>query len=225
MTNFSNDQVSILLVDDHEVLRSGLRALLEHEKDLRIVGEAGTGAQAITLAETMTPDVIVLDLGLPDVNGLEVIRIIRGRNADIRIVVLSMFCQREFVVPAIEAGCNAYVPKSSTHTSLIQAIRSVLAGESYLHPVAATALMGSIQGDDSESAQFAALSEREQDVIRLAAQGFTSREIGEELLIGSKTVETYRARASEKLGIEHRSDLIKFAVRAGLLDDFRNSIS
>lgn len=224
MTDSPIDQVRILLVDDHEVLRSGLRSLLEHEPDLRIVGEAGTGAQAIALAESLTPDVIVLDLGLPDVNGLEVIRTIRRRNTNIRIVVLSMFCQREFVVPAIEAGCDGYVPKSSTHTSLIQAIRSVLAGECYLHPTAATALVGSIQDDQSESAQFAALSQREQDVIRLAARGFTSREIGETLMIGSKTVETYRQRACEKLGIEHRSGLIKFAVRAGLLDDFRSSI-
>ncbi|MBP7964572.1 MAG: response regulator transcription factor [Caldilineaceae bacterium] len=214
--------VRILLVDDHEVLRAGLRALLEHEADLKVVGEAGTGAQAIALADTLGPDVMVLDLGLPDISGLEVIRAIRRDNTTVRIVVLSMHSRREYVVPAIEAGCDGYVPKSATHTSLLQAIRSVLAGEGYLHPTAAKALMGSIQDDRSETAQFEALSEREQDVIRLTVQGFTSREIGEKLDIGSKTVETYRQRATEKLQIEHRSGLIKFAVRAGLLDDFKS---
>jgi len=170
---------------------------------------------------TDTP--ILLDLGLPDISGLEVIRTIRQHNTSVRIVVLSMHSRREYVVPAIEAGCDGYVPKSSTHTSLLQAIRSVLAGEGYLHPTAAKALMGSIQDTQSESAQFEALSEREQDVIRLTAQGFTSREIGEKLDISSKTVETYRQRATEKLQIENRSGLVKFAVRAGLLDDFKSS--
>lgn len=215
--------VRILLVDDHEVLRNGLRALLEHETDLQVVGEAGTGAQAIALAKTVAPDVMVLDLGLPDINGLEVIRAIRQHNSNLRIVVLSMYSRREFVMPAIEAGCDGYVPKSATHTSLLQAIRTVLTGERYLHPTAATVLINSIKDDQSEAAQFAALSEREQDVLRLAVQGFTSREIGEKLIISSKTVETYRQRAMEKLGIEHRSGLVKFAVRAGLLDDFKRS--
>ena len=133
-----------------------------------------------------------------------------------------MYSRREFVVPAIEAGCDGYVPKSSTHTSLLQAIRTVLGGERYLHPTAATALISAIKDEESETAQFAALSEREQDVLRLTAQGFTSREIGDKLIISSKTVETYRQRAMEKLNLEHRSALIKFAVRAGLLDDFKS---
>ena len=222
MTESSLASVRILLVDDHEVLRAGLCALLENEADLKVVGQASTGAQAIALADSLGPDVIVLDLGLPDISGLEVIRAIRQHNTAVGIVVLSMYSRREYVVPAIEAGCDGYVPKSATHTSLLQAIRSVLAGECYLHPAAATALMGSIQDHHSESAQFEALSEREQDVIRLTAQGFTSREIGEKLDIGSKTVETYRQRATEKLQIEHRSGLVKFAVRAGLLDDFKS---
>ncbi len=223
MTQTSHNPVRILLVDDHNVLRDGLRALLENEPDLRVVGEAGTGAQAIALAHTLQPDVVVLDLGLPDMSGIDVIRAIRLAQTALRIVVLSMYSQREFVVPAIEAGCDGYVPKSSAHTSLLQAIRTVLTGERYLHPTAATALIGSLRDHQSESAQFAALSEREQDVLRLTAQGFTSREIGETLIISAKTVETYRQRAMEKLGIEHRSDLVKFAVRAGLLDDFKRN--
>lgn len=211
----------ILLVDDHKVLRDGLRALLEIEPDLRVVGEAGTGAVAIELCRTLAPDLMILDLSLPDMSGLEVIRAVRREKTAVRIIVLSMHSRREFVAPAMDAGCDGYVPKSATHTSLHQAIVAVLAGERYLHPTAATALLGAKREAQSESAQFAALSEREQDVIRLSAQGFTSRDIAEKLNLGSKTVETYRQRGMEKLGLENRSALVRFAVRAGLLDGFR----
>lgn len=213
--------VRVLLVDDHKVLRDGLRVLLEQEADLRVVGEAGTGRQALELVQQLAPDLMVLDLGLPDMAGLDVVRALRQQGNAVKIVILSMFTRREYVVPVIEAGCDGYVPKSATHTSLLQAIRTVLAGERYLHPSAAGALMTAVKDAKSEAEQFAALSEREQDVIRLTALGFASREIAEKLLIGSKTVETYRQRAMEKLGLEHRSALIKFAVRAGLLDDFK----
>lgn len=214
--------VRILLVDDHKVLRDGLRVLLESEDDLRVVGEAGTAAQAIADARSLQPDVIVMDLGLPDMSGIDAIRAIRAHDPAARIVVLSMYSRREFVVPAIEAGSDGYVPKSATHTSLLQAIRTVLRGERYLHPTAATVLIDAFTDDASEAAQFASLSEREQEVIRLAVQGFTSREIGDKLLISPKTVETYRQRVMDKLGINHRSELVRFAVRAGLLDDFRS---
>ncbi|MDT8304677.1 MAG: response regulator transcription factor [Anaerolineae bacterium] len=214
-------KVRILLVDDHVVLRDGLRVLLDDEPGLRVVGEAGTGAEAVRLAAELQPDVIVMDLGLPDMSGVEVIRDIRSRNLTTRIIVLSMYTRREFVVPAVEAGCDGYIPKSSTHTDLLAAIPVVLRGERYLHPKAATALVRSFTGKQSESEQFAELSEREQTVVRLTALGFTGREIGEKLVISPKTVDTYRQRAMEKLGLEHRSDLIQFALRAGILDDYR----
>jgi two-component system, NarL family, response regulator NreC len=213
--------VRILLVDDHKVLRDGLRSLLESEDDLVVIAEAGTGQEAIALTQEHQPDVIVMDLGLPDMSGLEVIRTIRESNKESRIVVLSMYSRREFVVPAIEAGCDGYVPKSSTHTSLLEAIRVVLRGERFLHPTAATALMESISNKQSDAEKFAALSEREQDVLRLSVLGFTSREIGEQLFISPKTADTYRQRAMDKLELTHRSDLIKFALRAGILDDYK----
>ena len=217
----SENSISILLVDDHRVLRGGLQALLESEKDLQVVDEAGTGADAIRKALTVEPDIIVMDLGLPDMSGLEVIRTIREQNNKSRIIVLSMHSRREFVLSAIEAGCDGYVPKSSTHKNLIQAIRVVLTGERYLDPTAATALMELYTEKDSESSQFVSLSQREQEVLKLAAMGFTSREIGKKLFISSKTVDTYRQRAMDKLGLEHRSDLIKFAVRAGILNAYK----
>jgi two-component system response regulator NreC len=217
-----NDRIRILLVDDHKVLRDGLRALLESEVDMVVVAEAGTAADAIERTQALMPDVVVMDLGLPDMSGLQAIQAIRRTNQTSRIVVLSMHSGREFVLPALEAGCDGYVPKSSTHDSLLQAIRVVLRGERFLHPTAATALVESVTGQQSEAEEFATLSEREQEVFRLSAMGFTSREIGERLYISPKTADTYRQRAMEKLGLEHRTDLIKFALRAGILDNFKN---
>ena len=216
------NQTTILLVDDHKVLRDGLRALLEGEPDLQVIGGVGTAAAAIAAARSLAPDVIVMDLGLPDQSGLEAIRAIRQENERSKIVVLSMYARGEFVRPAIEAGCDGYVPKSATHTSLLEAIRVVLRGERYLHPQAAAALMETLAEPPAEPAQFESLSEREQEVLRLSALGHTSREIGEMLFISPKTADTYRQRAMEKLALEHRSDLIKFALRAGLLDEFKD---
>ena len=213
--------ITILLVDDHKVLRDGLRALLESEPDLKVVADVGSGGAGIEAARSWQPDIIVMDLGLPDMSGLEAIRAIRQENSTSRIIVLSMHSRREFVLPAIEAGCDGYIPKSSTHNSLLQAIRVVLTGERYLHPKAATALMESFTHKQTESEQFETLSEREQAVIRLSAMGYSSREIGDQLIISPKTADTYRQRAMEKLHLEHRSDLIKFAVRAGILDAFK----
>jgi two-component system response regulator NreC len=217
----TSTSITILLVDDHKVLRDGLRALLESEPDLKVVADVGNGTDGIQAARSWQPDVIVMDLGLPDMSGLEAIRAIRQENTTSRIIVLSMHSRREFVLPAIEAGCDGYIPKSSTHTSLLQAIRVVLTGERYLHPKAATALMESFTQKQTELEQFEALSEREQAVLRLSAMGYSSREIGDQLIISPKTADTYRQRAMEKLNLIHRSDLIKFAVRAGILDSFK----
>lgn len=214
--------VRILLVDDHVVLRDGLKVLLESEPGWQVVGGTESGAAAIRLAGALCPDVIVMDLGLPDMSGLEAIRRIREGNERVRIIVLSMYTRREFVVPAVEAGCDGYIPKSSTHTSLLEAIPIVLRGERYLHPKAATALMRSLSEEvPSEAEAFADLSEREQEVLQLTAMGYSGREIGEKLVISPKTVDTYRQRAMEKLGLSHRADLIKFALRAGILDEFK----
>ena len=213
--------IRILLVDDHQILREGLRALLESEPDLIVVAEAGNGKEAIRLTEERKPDVVVIDIGLPDMSGLEVIREIRNLNNEVRTVVLSMHTQREFVLQAIDAGCDGYVPKSSAHTSLLQAIRTIQSGERFLHPKVATVLMESLANTTTEADQFKLLSDRERDVLKLTAQGFISREIAEQLLLSPKTVETYRQRAMEKLGLEHRSDLIRFALRAGILDEYK----
>lgn len=215
----SEGKIQILLVDDHHVLRDGLKALLETERDIEVIGESSTGEKAIQLARELKPDLVVMDLGLENMSGIEASKKILDENDEIKIVVLSMHVKREFVVKSLEAGCAGFVPKSTTHDSLLEAIRVVHEGENYLHPKAASALIQTITDEPDEKERFAQLTEREQEVVRFTAMGYTSREIGEELIISPKTVETYRHRAYEKLNIDNRTDLIKFAMQAGILDE------
>lgn len=214
--------IRVLLADDHQVLRDGLRALLNSEADMRVVGEAGTGGEAIRLVLEVQPDVVVMDLGMPGVSGLDAIREIRRQNPQIRVLVLSMHSGREVVMQAIKAGCDGYVPKSSAHTNLLRAIRVVYSGERYLHPTAATAVVDELTDRQEKAGLLSVLSDREKEVLQLTAMGFTSREIGEKLALSPKTVDTYRQRAMDKLNLEHRSDVIRFALHAGLLNDIQN---
>jgi two-component system, NarL family, response regulator NreC len=215
----TKDVIQILLVDDHQVLRQGLRVLLAGEDDMEVVGEAGNAEEAIQLATESQPDIVVMDLGLPGLSGLDAIREIRERGISVGIIVLSMHSGREFVMQAIQAGSDGYVPKSSAHTDLLQAIRAVHQGKRYLHPEAATAVVDELLEKHEETQLLEILSDREKEVLQGTAMGFTSREIGEKLALSPKTVDTYRQRAMEKLKLEHRSEVIQFALRAGLLDD------
>ena len=210
--------IRVLLADDHKMLRDGLRALLEEEADMEVIAEAGTVDETIQKAEKSKPDVIVMDLGMPGGSGLDAIREIRQRALPVRIVVLSMHSGREMVMQVLKAGSDGYVPKSSAHTDLILAIRTVFNGERFLHPEATTMLVDELLDKQEESKLLELLSEREQTVLKLTAMGFTSREIGEQLALSPKTIDTYRERAMMKLNIENRPDIIRFALRAGLLD-------
>lgn len=213
-----NNKITILLVDDHKVLRDGLRALLESEADMQVIAEADTGGQAITLAHAHQPDIIVMDLGLPDMSGLDAIHAIRQENKSSRIIVLSMYSRREFVIPAIEAGCDGYVPKSATHTSLLQAIRVVLRGERFLHPTAATALMERFTEEkSSEIEQFNSLSEREQEVLRLAASGCSNSRIAEILCRSEGTIKNHFTVIFGKLGVTDRTQAVVKALSQRLL--------
>jgi DNA-binding NarL/FixJ family response regulator len=211
--------IRVLLADDHQVLRDGLRALLESQPDMQVVAEAGTGDDAIRLVASAQPDVIVMDLGMPGISGLDAIRQIRQQQLPVHIVVLSMHGGKEIVMQALEAGADGYVPKSSAHTSLLQAIRVVRAGQRFLHPTAATAVVDEILDERREMKLLESLSDREAEVLRYTAMGFTSREVGERLALSPKTVDTYRERAMEKLALKNRSDIVRFALRAGLLAD------
>jgi DNA-binding NarL/FixJ family response regulator len=200
-----------------------LKVLLKTEKNFQIVGEASTGEEAISKVQILKPDLVVMDLGLPGIGGLEASRVIIQENPEIKIVVLSMHIKHDFVSKAIEVGCSAFVPKSSTHESLVEAIYTVLSGENYLHPKAASALFESMSDDTDIDRQYNKLTPREQQVLKLAAMGFTSQEIGEKLTLSPNTVDTYRHRAFQKLEIKNRAELVKFAVRAGLLDGLKGS--
>jgi two-component system response regulator NreC len=211
-------KIRILLADDHKVLRDGLRALLEGEEDMSVVAEAGTVEEAVKGVVKFKPDVIVMDLGMPGGSGLDAIRQIRKMGLAVRIVVLSMHSGREIVMQVLQTGSDGYVPKSSAHTDLIQAIRTVYKGQRFLHPEATSALVDELLDKQEESKLVSILSERERDVLKLTAMGYTSREIGEQLALSPKTVDTYRERAMLKLNIERRTDIVRFALRAGLLD-------
>jgi two-component system, NarL family, response regulator NreC len=211
-------KIRVMLADDHQMLREGLRALLESQPDMSVVAEAGTGDEAIQLATVAQPDVIVMDLGMPGTSGLEAIRVIRLQGSAARVVVLSMHGGNEIVMQALRSGADGYVMKSSAHTHLLQAIRAVHRGERYLGPAAAAAVIDNLLDDRPESQRLSLLSEREAEVLRWTARGYTSREVGERLALSPKTVDTYRERAMEKLNLKTRADMIRFALRAGLLD-------
>jgi len=218
MMSMVDSAIRILLADDHKVLRDGLRVLLDDEEDMEVVGEASTGEEAIRLSIELSPDVVVMDLGMPGGSGLEAIQTLRKKEIPVHIIVLSMHSGREMVMKALQAGSDGYVPKSSAHVDLIQAIRTVHKGQRFLHPEATTALVDELLDKKEETKLLSLLSERESDVLKLTAMGYTSREIGEQLALSPKTVDTYRERAMAKLQIERRVDIVQFALKAGLLD-------
>lgn len=214
-----NEQIKVILADDHRMLREGLVMLLEDEPDIKVISEVSNGEDAVLRAHSHSPDVIVMDLGMPGMSGLEAIKIIKQEISDIRIVVLSMHSGRDMVLQALEAGADGYVPKSAAHNNLLEAIRTVHSGRRFLDPEAATALVDEFLDKHEEAEMLKNLSDREAEVLKWTAMGFTSREVGERLSLSPKTIETYRQHAMEKLNLDHRSDLIQFALKAGLLDE------
>ena len=214
----TESKIRVLLVDDHKVLRDGLRVLVDGENDLEVVSEAGTGEEAIRKIIATTPDVVVLDIGLPDSSGIDIASQIRQQELPVRIVILSMYGDRELIIRAIEAECDGYVPKSSAHTDLLLAIRTVYLGKRFLRPEAATEVIDGLLEKQDEARLLTELSKREVEVLRLTARGFTSRNIGDQLALSPKTVDTYRQRAMNKLDLESRADIINFALKAGLLN-------
>ena len=211
--------IRILLADDHAVLRAGLKALLDAEEDMHVVGEASTGEEAVDRAKALKPDVVVMDLSMPGMNGLEATRQIAALNQGTKVLVLTMHTEEEYLLPVLEAGGSGYVKKTSADEELAHAIRTVAKGEVFLYPSAARLLLEGFKNkrEEAENDPLAELSEREREVMALTVQGFSSSEIGEKLFISPKTVDTYRSRIMEKLGLTHRSELIRLAVRTGLL--------
>lgn len=215
------DATKILLVDDHAMFRAGIRHLLEAEATrLEVIGEASSGDEAVDRVRELKPDVVIMDLSMPGSNGLEATRRIAALELDTKVLVLTVHAEEEYLVPVVEAGASGYLTKTSADTDLIEAIRVVARGEVYLPPKATTLLLQRYKASEAEdTAGLHDLSTREQEVLALTAEGYSSREIGKKLFISPKTVDTYRSRIMDKLGLNHRSELVRFALRVGLLKE------
>jgi two-component system response regulator NreC len=210
--------ISVVLVEDHQVVRQGLRALLAAETDFKIVGETGDGQTATQLVEQLQPDVLVLDLMLPGVGGLEVIREVRQRAPRTRVVILSMHANEAYVLGALQAGAVAYVLKKSGAAELQAAIRAAWSGRRYLSPpLSEAAIQAYVEKSRATPDPYQTLTAREREVLQLMVQGLTSAEIAARLVISLRTVEMHRGRVMHKLGLDKKTDLIRYAIKKGLL--------
>lgn len=216
----TGDMIRVLLADDHTVVRAGLKAVLSAAKDIEVVAEAKNGLEAVSLAERFNPDVIVMDLSMPELDGTAATKQIVEKGLTARVLVLTMHAEEDYLVPLMEAGAAGYLVKSAADRELVDAVRAVAHGDVYVRPSAGRILAKNLMKKDPEKVnreRFEKLTQREQDVLRLVAQGFSAPEIGERLYISPKTVDTYKQRIHEKLGLAHRSDYVQFALKLGLL--------
>ncbi len=215
-----NQTVRILLADDHAVLRTGLRLLLSSQDGFSVVGEASTGTETLSLAEKLQPDLILLDLSMPALGGLEALPVLRRLSPEARILILTMHDDPQYLRQALKNGAAGYVLKKAADIELLSAVRAVMRGEVYVHPALTRVLLEDVLPTPDSAAvagSWEALSEREQEVLRLVALGYTSAEIAEQLSLSAKTVETYRARGMEKLGLSNRAALVRFALNNGII--------
>ncbi len=210
------DKIKILVVDDHAIMRDGIRALLGLCDDIEIVGEASEGREAIEKTQELAPDVIIMDIAMPGMDGLEATRRIKKKNPAVKVLVLTQYDNREYVLSTIKAGAAGYVPKRALGSDLVSAIRTVHKGDSFLYPSAATALIEDYL-QQAEGEPYDRLTAREREILKLIADGNTSREIAGRLQLSLKTVLGHRTKLMEKLNIHNRTELIKYAMRKGLV--------
>ena len=215
-------KIRILLADDHAVLRAGLRAIINTQPDMEVVGEAADGKEAIEQLQQLNPDLVVLDLTMPGLGGLSALSIIRERAPKTKVLVLTMHDDEGYVRRVLEAGGSGYVVKKAADTELLLAIRAVKRGEVYVHSSLTKPLLEAIfdrRAEESSgvSIEVEDLSEREKEVLRLLARGYTNQQIADTLFLSVKTIETYRARVMEKLNLRTRAELTHFALKKGLL--------
>jgi two-component system, NarL family, response regulator NreC len=214
-----NSKIRVLIADDHAILRSGLRMLVDAQTDMTVIAEARNGNEAIQIVRTTLPDVVILDVTMPERGGLNAIHDILQYSPDTRILVLTMHEELAYLRTALAAGASGYVLKKSVDADLLSAVRAVQKGRTYVDSELASELIqpalpmrGRSQNKITE-----VLSERELQVLKLVAEGFSSREIAERIFVSVKTVETYRGRFAEKLGLTSRADIVRYALETGLL--------
>lgn len=213
------NKIKVLIADDHAILREGIIALLNRYDDIEVVGEAGDGKQAIERAQELKPDIILMDIAMPGLGGLEATLELRKSCPKSKILVLTQYDNKEYVLRFLRAGASGYVLKKAVGTELVAAIRAVYSGGSFLHPsVAARVVEEYVQGAEKTQDPYDSLTDREKQVLKLVAEGFTNKEVADLLCISVKTVMAHRANLMEKLAIHSRTDLVKYALRKGLID-------
>ena len=215
----TRERITIVLAEDHHMVRQGLKLVLEQEKDLRLVGEASDGLEAVRLVEVSRPDILVLDLMITLLHGLEVVRQVRKDCPRTRVIILSMHADEPYVVEALRNGASGYVLKDATGSELVKAVRDVVEGKRYLSPVLAErAISGYIEKPgESDLDVYETLTNRERMVLQLAAEGSTSSEVAGKLFISPRTAETHRSNLMRKLGLRSQTDLVRFAIRKRII--------
>jgi len=214
---------NILIIDDHPLFREGLKTIVERDKRFKVVGEAGNGRQGLKMARQLKPDLSVVDISLPDINGVQVATEMRSYLPETKIMIVSMHSKIDYIAEAFQAGATGYVAKDSASDRLIQGIESVLKGEYFLdsavsHQVVEKLMKFPVKDAKITDADYGSLTPREQEVMRLLAEGSTPKEIADKLCISPKTVENHRANIMKKLGIHSTMELVRYAARLGLID-------
>ena len=215
-------EIRVLIAEDHETVREGLKLIIDTQPDMTVVGEAGNGREAVRLAQRLAPDVLMMDISMPELNGLKAAAKLKRLAPDIKILTLTRHTDQAYLQELLEAGVAGYVLKQSAATDLLRAVRAVAAGDNYLDPAMTGKIFSNyvekssrLRGDTSGSS----LTERESDVLRQIAWGYSNKEIAERLDISIKTVEAHKANALKKLGMHSRIDIVRYAVLQGWLQD------
>ena len=208
--------IEVMLADDHKILREALRSVLERETDIAVVAEASNGIETLQTAKQKLPQIVVMDIGMPDMGGIEVTRRLHAENPEIRVLALSTFFDRRIVMQMLEAGASGYVAKSAGGDELLRGIREVAAGKTYLSPEIAAVVIDSVRGN-KEGDEGEQLGRREREVLALLADGKTSNEIGVRLHIATSTVDVHRRNIMRKLNLHSVAELTKYAVRKGIV--------
>ena len=216
----SDEIIRVVLVDDHAIVREGVRLMLQAVPDVSVVGEAENGEAALPLIQRLAPHLVVLDLDMPRGDGATLLRELQRTMPAVRALVLSMFAEQERLVPLLSAGARGYLTKAAMPRELVEAIRVVASGEVYVRPTVARLLASAVVPQPAAAtarARFQTLSDRERTILRMVAQGWSGAEIARELGISTKTVDAYKHRVGDKLGLAHRTEFVRFAVEAGVL--------